>query len=43
MECFGRSSLKEKSEQILCGGDYQKEEDGMDLKLCKNYERKVCF
>ena len=31
MECFGKSSLKEKSEQILCGEDYQKEEDGMGL------------
>lgn len=31
MECCGKSSLKEKSEQILCGEDYQKEEDGMGL------------
>ena len=31
MECCGKSLLKEKYVQILCGEDCQKEEDGKDL------------
>ena len=35
MECCGKSLLKGKSEQILCGEDYQKEEDGKELFILK--------